>query len=58
MINDEDRVVLAKDITGCENCPLYGKDCARNGSTPSGMSIDPPCASWKETDEIYAGMYD
>lgn len=54
-----DEVVLAKDINGCENCPLCGNDCPGGyTSGPGGTPIEPPCCSWSEDTEVYEGMYD
>lgn len=54
-----DEIVLAKNITDCSQCPLYGNDC--NGgwkSNGAGTPIEPPCTSWSEDTEVYEGMYD
>ena len=54
-----DNVIYAKDITSCDNCPLYKKDCPGGmTSSPSGTPIDPPCCSWNDDDEIFEGMYE
>lgn len=49
----------AKDITGCDNCPIYKNDC-KGGWTSNGRGtpIEPPCTSWNDEDDIYEGMYD
>lgn len=46
---------LAKEIDDCSVCPLQGDECNGITSNPNGYS-EPPCASWDENDEIYAGM--
>ena len=48
----------AKDISGCDDCPLYGVDC-KGGWTSDGMGnpIEPPCGMWDDEDEITEGMY-
>ena len=49
----------ASDITGCEDCPLLGNDCVGGWtSSPSGTPIEPPCCSWNDDTEVYAGMYE
>lgn len=49
----------AKDITGCEDCPLYEKDCPGGMTSGSGGEpIEPPCTSWNDDDLICEGMYD
>lgn len=51
--------VLAQDITDCSECPLDGEECRRACSgSPSSPYNEPPCASWSDDDEIYAGMMD
>lgn len=57
-LNDDDNIVLAKDIDDCSVCPLYKKDC-KGGWTSGGGGepIEPPCCSWNKNDEIYEGMY-
>ena len=51
--------ILAKDITGCDNCPIEGEDCSGSiGIGSGGYHIEPPCTSWDDNEIIYAGMYD
>ena len=53
----EDTIVLAKDITGCDDCPIFEKDCPGGVTgTPNGYS-EPPCTSWTDETEVYEGMY-
>lgn len=55
----EDKVIYARDIDDCSNCPLYEKDCPGGWtSSGSGTPIEPPCTSWNSDEEIYEGMYD
>lgn len=55
----DDDVVLAKDIDGCESCPLYKHDCIGGWTSDgNGNPIEPPCTSWNDEDEIYEGMYE
>jgi hypothetical protein len=43
----------AKDIDGCENCPLLDNHCSGGMKSDSrGMPIEPPCCSWSPDDEI------
>ena len=52
-------VKKASDITECEECPLLGNDCSGGWtSSSSGTPIEPPCCSWNDDTEVYAGMYD
>jgi hypothetical protein len=52
-------IKLAKDITECEECPLYKHDCPGGWTSGGGgQPIEPPCCSWNDDDEIYEGMYD
>lgn len=54
-----DDIVKAKDITDCDNCPLYNNDCLGGWTSGGGgIPIEPPCCSWNDEDEIYEGMYD
>lgn len=57
-LNENDNIVLAKDIDDCSNCPLYKHDCVGGWtSNGNGTPIEPPCCAWNENDEIYEGMY-
>ena len=57
--SNQDREVLAKDITCCEECPLLHEDCPGGWTSgPGGSPIEPPCTSWTDDQVIYAGMYD
>lgn len=48
----------AKDITGCDDCPIYKKDCSGGCvGRPNGYT-EPPCASWNDDILVYEGMYD
>ena len=50
---------LAKDITCCEECPLYKKDCPGGWtSNGSGNPIEPPCCSWDDDTLVFEGMYE
>ena len=48
----------AKDIHGCDECPLYKNDCP-GGWTPSGggTPVEPPCCSWNDDKLVFEGMY-
>lgn len=53
-----DKDIYAKDIDGCETCPLYQKDCGGVWtSNGNGTPIEPPCVSWDDDDLIWEGMY-
>jgi len=56
---NDDSIVLAKEIQDCESCPLYKHDC-KGGWTSDGNGnpVEPPCTSWNDDDEIYEGMYE
>lgn len=55
---DED-YVLAKDIDGCVNCPLYENVCCGDWTSDgAGYFVDPPCAGWEPEEEVYRSMYD
>ncbi|MSU03549.1 hypothetical protein [Tissierella pigra] len=50
--------IYPKDIDGCDNCPLYKKDCSGGfTSSGNGVPIEPPCTSWTDDMLIYSGMY-
>ena len=54
---NEDGVVLAKDIDDCLKCPLYESECPGGWTSDgAGNPIEPPCTSWNEDDEIWDGM--
>ena len=48
----------AKDIHGCDECPLYKKDCSGGWtSSAAGTPIEPPCTSWNDDTLVYEDMY-
>lgn len=54
-----DDIKLAKDITECDECPLYKYDCPGGWTSGGGgQPIEPPCCSWNDDTEVYEGMYD
>ena len=56
---EEDNIVLAKDIEDCDSCPLKDHGCPGGWTSGgSGQPIEPPCCSWNDDTEVYAGMYD
>lgn len=56
---NSNEVVLAKEITCCEECPLLNEDCPGGWTSgPGGSPIEPPCTSWTDDQLVYAGMYD
>lgn len=56
-MENEDSVVLAKDIDDCSKCPLYESECPGGWTSDgSGNPIEPPCTSWNDDDEIWDGM--
>lgn len=56
--NENDNIVLAKDIDDCSNCPLYKNDCSGGWTSGGGGNpIEPPCCSWNDNDEICEGIY-
>ena len=58
MIDDRFESVLAKDITDCEECPLFKYDCVGGWtSSGGGTPIEPPCTRWDANTEVYSGMY-
>ena len=55
----DDEIVMARDITDCDECPLYENDCPGGwASGAGGVPIEPPCCSWNDDTEVYEGMYD
>ena len=52
------RLIKAKDISDCSECPLYQNDCVGGWTSGGGIPIEPPCCSWNDDQEIYEGMYD
>ena len=57
-IKSEDDV-LAKNITDCEECPLYKNDCSGGWTSGgAGQPIEPPCTLWNGDEIIYEGMYE
>jgi hypothetical protein len=49
----------AKDIKGCDNCPLYKNDCKGGWSSDGrGTPVEPPCTGWDDDNDIYEGMYE
>lgn len=56
-MENEDGVVLDKDIDDCSKCPLYKSECPGGWtSNGAGNPIEPPCTSWSDDDEIWDGM--
>ena len=52
-----EKYILAKDIHGCEDCPLYESECLGGWTSGAGGEpIEPPCCNWNDDDEIYDGM--
>lgn len=48
----------AKDIDGCDDCPIYGNSCSGGCEGIPGGYKEPPCASWDEDTLVYEEMYD
>lgn len=51
--------IKAKDINGCDDCPLKDNDCPGGWTSGAGGTpIEPPCCIWDDDTEVYEGMYE
>jgi len=51
----DDYEKYAKDIDGCENCPL---SCGGWKSDGNGEPVEPPCMSWNDDTIVSVSRYE